>query len=1357
MGRGCAGVNVSKEGWVNSRKQGVPWLPKLEDQTWEETVERAEMFEKYHSKVDEVYRMFDEKIKSRVSELAKRATGLGAKSVNTENEMARQGGTFLHSVLENLMRAVAHKTMTIEQVKEKYTKVSDDWHLKPAQFDELVELVKSIYQQIKDIQERIEPGKEPKILLEAFSADNLRDVGGTVDIIAIFSNNTAAIFDYKTSSRLNPVGWTSSGRDVIRAPLPLGDIRAYDLAMTEYRRQWKEVLGVKEVIHTRLIPIAVSYATKPSEGQTEPKKAFIDLVAYNPYNEFMRQIPVGGEKSKWGGINKLIEKQYRLIQDLEKSYQKSKSEEERRKLMGRITAVEKGIIRMITENDIETTINTMYALKEEVALRLNEPDLMENGQANEHAISLEEAQLLKSEMDVYADMIKHTRSYFVDLEKTDPDLFKSLEGKFGAISHGFATVKADLERRIETLTLNDVNDRHKDSDGNLLPYSELTASDLVFSRMSAIDNPIFETAWKIIQEAQHDVKMKFNVLDNKVHEVTDALFKWAHDNGMDRMDAFKMIINEETGNLIAKLNPEFFDKIAAAIDKKQPEDIKFMKDNFDIKDKDQWLINYAARKKFFEQDLKLSLNNLETVFDPTTNTIEKTSAQLKKIYDKRVEEWVAQNDLINSNEAWVNLANRKRYLKIKKSSLEANTSAAYKAIAGIKPLVDYYEMWTSYMEEFSEILGITSYSDLPYNFIPNIRKEMLEHLTKDNLNIFGAAKEFVDSFNVREEDVYINHVSSDGLVRKIPILYMNRIVDPKTGKTDLSRKSYDLSTSLKIFGHMAYNYEHMSKIEPKILALRTLMGDPSAEQGGVEVRNRLGQKIIGKFEPYLTKEGRTTETYRLFEDITDYYLYGIKFKDNSLIKGLDTVHLLTKAKNFNSSIKLGFAVIPAMGAFSAGTLGSYFTGKKGIAYTDAMFRQAVSWIVSAAPKYKAFTKYIDPENDNFLERAMHKDMASWKKKWMSDRALFKFLRDADQRIMHNIAVAMSQNYGLDETGYIVRLNRRTITDEERKKYKTLWDLTTIDEKGNAKIEGISKEGYIAFRQAIKDVAQEIIGNMNPDDIGKMDTSLYINQFMAFRTWMPEVVRERIGGLKWNPTVQAMKWGRYSVLSQEFKHELSDQEKIDYKVFATYMLSHFIPKLATLAADVALFGIAPSRMLKSQNLDRARAHYQKWLIENKSAEKAGVTFEDYLEIKEAQIKAVIVEIRVIATIMAMATVLGMKGDDGEPNYYANWFTRTMYKVFTKTGSELTFMWNPTEFERLLKNPFPVVSLITQFKNTMVNTFDETRDTIFGENSKQDKAPMWYYSSQWVPGLSQLTRFFEVFEQQKKTSYQIMGVN
>jgi hypothetical protein len=274
----------------------------------------------------------------------------------------------------------------------------------------------------------------------------------------------------------------------------------------------------------------------------------------------------------------------------------------------------------------------------------------------------------------------------------------------------------------------------------------------------------------------------------------------------------------------------------------------------------------------------------------------------------------------------------------------------------------------------------------------------------------------------------------------------------------------------------------------------------------------------------------------------------------------------------------------------------------------------------------------------------------------------------------------------------------------------------------------------------------------------VDTDFFINQMMAFKSWMPALMTEYFGKLRYDETTQSMRWGRFRAYLNEYRKDLNlTSEQLESgKWFYAYMSKVVAPNLGKLALDVATFGIAPRLGMKRVNETRARIMYDKWRVDHKNL-RDKISYEDFLEIKEGQIKAMTMQLRFIIGMMALAMFLGAKGDDGEPRYYENFVTRNLYKMFSKAGSELTFMWNPAEFVRLVRNPWPLSGLITQFIKTVGNGFDESRDIMFGENSPQDKAPIGYYMIQWMEGGPQLSRFFEVFENMKKSQYQVFDMS
>jgi hypothetical protein len=149
----------------------------------------------------------------------------------------------------------------------------------------------------------------------------------------------------------------------------------------------------------------------------------------------------------------------------------------------------------------------------------------------------------------------------------------------------------------------------------------------------------------------------------------------------------------------------------------------------------------------------------------------------------------------------------------------------------------------------------------------------------------------------------------------------------------------------------------------------------------------------------------------------------------------------------------------------------------------------------------------------------------------------------------------------------------------------------------------------------------------------------------------------------------------------------------------------------------------------------------------------MTFEHFLEVKEGQMRAALVEMRTVLGLMMLITILGAGGGDDKkkPLYMANWGTRLIFKNLTKAQSELTFMWSPIQLAQLISNPFPLTSILTKSLKTVTNGLDESRDLLVGENSISDKTPMGYFLLQWIYGGGQIARFTELYKQYEKSPY------
>ncbi len=107
-------------------------------------------------------------------------------------------------------------------------------------------------------------------------------------------------------------------------------------------------------------------------------------------------------------------------------------------------------------------------------------------------------------------------------------------------------------------------------------------------------------------------------------------------------------------------------------------------------------------------------------------------------------------------------------------------------------------------------------------------------------------------------------------------------------------------------------------------------------------------------------------------------------------------------------------------------------------------------------------------------------------------------------------------------------------------------------------------------------------------------------------------------------------------------------------------------------------------------------------------------------------------------------------DGEKFYKTNILTRKLAAIIFKTNQELSFVYNPIDFTNLIKNPVPMLGLVTDSFKTIKNGMSEIYDTGSGKDAiiglgkeESDKTPRLYYTSKMIPGVSGIVRLLDIF--------------
>ena len=542
---------------------------------------------------------------------------------------------------------------------------------------------------------------------------------------------------------------------------------------------------------------------------------------------------------------------------------------------------------------------------------------------------------------------------------------------------------------------------------------------------------------------------------------------------------------------------------------------------------------------------------------------------------------------------------------------------------------------------------------------------------------------------------------------------------------------------------MAYNYEEMNHIEGTVLAMRDFLaekGEMIIRRGNSPLRDLVGNDLTTKIA------GKQIE--QIFQSFVDLYLYGVTVNPISDDSSGKYEKLILEAKQYFTLKSLGLGFIPAAGSFLAAKTQAAIEGFKGQIYTSEQYKQSMVDGWKNRDKFLALYAFFDPMDVHydFFQVSGETTIGDPReqnkiKRYVNSRTLLRPFSLGDEYIDEVILASMAKNFYVDDNGDLRRMNN----DEERKQYesKSIWNLFSYDgNDGKLAIpEAKLKDIKIKFKRAAQAAQSKIKGVIPEEDKAYWQTQLLGQVVMHFKSWMPGLLRERLGKAKYNDALQLVEMGRLTAFGQEiYNHEQLG--------IAEFTKSILLPKLVELGKHIVWYS-------GSKNDARIRLAYESWLDKNPQY-KGKVGYDEFLSAQRTQMKALIIELRILLAFAMLVALLGADfDDDGKKFYQEMWITRKLAAIMSKTNSEISFTYNPTEFAKMIKNPIPMAGVLIDATNIIGNGYDEIIDVTLGEKfpapfhkpQTQDKSGFGYYTSKTVPGANQLEKFLEIFDSTK----------
>lgn len=1297
------------------------------NQTAETTVRFLKNTSANVSKIEGAYRTQSgaPSIKESVTEKISRKTKQG--KVNSVVEQQGKVGNYTHDIMETFILDIVNitndlsndsaikyiKELTsynkegLKKINEKYGKTISDIAVTNL-FEGAKDVLLNIYRVQSTINKISRKTGKAHSSPEQVIIDPKRNIGGTIDLAVIFSDNTAAVIDFKTKI-LKTTNKDAFGNILdFKKTVTDIDLEKYKLQTGEYGRILRESYGVTSIRNITMYPISLDVSFDPN---TQQYSDVIKNAKFPGQDPLLEKVFPFSNKTGFKELDEYINKLDERISRLQKRIKLDpKTREE---FQSKIDQLESAKKQIFIDHNLDGILNFGKSLAKQVANaelnKLDIPDLQE---------LLEELYLLETlteSTSAYREYLKRT-SKAEEVEETS----KKIGDMFVEIKDTIARVKDVLYKdKIKTLIEQKTGVNILDDSHNFTPFAQEGYFGKMFYQLSQYDNPVFRTLKKVLNEINFETRQKTDVVVEEITAIENKVYSWLKNSGKSFDDLIKIMINPETDNFWGRYTTSYLDQLKSATG--------------------ATLHQYFEPHDDYEENYQIRL-------DKTKDRL--TREGLKdKDFQRALENWISRNslDIVDGKPLYPNAWEQaKRYNRLQMKDSPANYNSEYKYILSVPELKNYYEMFEKYNKHFRKILGV-DYLKLPNNFLPNIRKTITERTTEHGFSGFtDGIEDFFKDLSIRQEDK--SEDSTYNSNEQIPIFFLNRFRS-KDGALETGEKSYQFGRSLAIFAKMAYNYEASTKREAEILALREFIST-EAEQ----ITQVRGKNLIDKMGNQAVEKLQASDLPEIFRSFVDMYLYKINVKPVIGDKSGKAEKVLLKAKEYFTLKVLGFNFVAGVGSLASAKINSIVERNKGIIYNKETYNESVKESWGNREKFLAINAFFDPmshrlNNPRLVGEKKYGErfysdptMRGFVNQYVNSRMLMNTFSIGDQYIEEVVTVSMAKFYYVDELGNL----RKAKNPEELAKYKdrTIYSLFEYSKDKGAKLN-IPEEQLMNvfedFRVAVQAGQSRIKGTIPEEDRAYWQTNIFGQLLMHFKSWMPGMFFERFGKIKYDNRIQTIYMGKYTALRKEF----TNPDKLTAQAFFKGIL---LPRMAKLILDLSTFGL----MSKSRLNDKFNKEliFERWLDENPHL-KDKVTFEEFNEVQQKQLKSVIQELRVLLVLAGLIVMLGLDwDDDGEEDYKQYLLTRKLASAIFKTQQELSFVYNINAFNSMVKNPLPMLGLITDATKTLTNTIDEILDIPFGEEriiggQERDKQPIMYNTIKWFPGLGGMTRFFDIF--------------
>jgi hypothetical protein len=1164
---------------------------------------------------------------------------------------------------------------------------------------------------IKRITKNDKPGQETLVFSEVMIYDEKEGEAGTIDFLAIEPSGKAHILDWKfmyIAEKETDVPWFKQG--------------AYNVQLGRYKEILREQYGIKEFGNIRAVPFLMRFQFKKDNDR--PILTGLAVGSADPTQiENMKLMPVSEETETTGNesLDEVLSKLNALVRQLEK---KTPSDEEERAIKRQRTdAIRRAIRAAQASQNISDLIDVIETTRKEGDRILNNYDLIyKDRPATSQDSTNSELSDFAEDMD---DYIK-TSELFQNISRDIGDLIWTPEIQKSALSKD---QKAEAAARKEILDkLRDESDKiYKSKDaiqkaamkfadkhiGQRNLVTGLTKAEAVVKGLGSLfrgvsDLPLrsLQILYKLTRSAQGRAS------EDSLEEVKElmAIRQRIVDKGEDTRKYIQQIYQKtEKGGLVNKLiykySKEFFNEL-----KKKAEaggDMAWLKDNVDL---DAYRIE---AKEVIDRRIK-------QIEDSTTYAGSEEEVEEKKAYDilKVINQF---NVDAEGFDGWNN------YI-LKRHPKEEWESAEYSKIKNDPDLLALYN-FISKINEKSKNVGFLS-NQVSSTFLPFVRKSTAERLVWDRK--LSPMKTFYNSLQINPDDVgygKTNELTGE-LENAIPKYYTTDFTSDNPN--DFTEVSEDLFKNMILYLQQVNKYKYLSEVESQLKLVKSIeqfkghlntgrTGNVIRKDGKVEelIGNEENTKMYDDFLRVLLYDQKyvlsDSDTPLHIDKVLNFVKSGVNklakrevFKENekptatSLMKTIDAANRAFQLKT------LGFEFISgAVNAFGgqvqmSAQAGNYFKAREFVKNEGKILKQRFSNEEDRKTFIELMNVFMPMKDDPSYDEFNKAGLSVMTRENMGDILMF-FMRKPEQIIEKSIFLTLLDN-SMVEDGRIVNINE-FVKAKYKDRYKSASEYRDSKEKIDSEIEQLKKTRSITVTKKMEDgklvipgldlnnsteiqrltnltrrISRNATGGMSDGDINRMSMSIWTKSMMIFKNWIPKLADTR--------------FSEFRKVSDDFSVTIDEDGISQGEKFDIGRLRLLMYVLGTSIQDKST-NLLNIMAMNDAGVDKLQQYYEDFAkkYEEETGEKMTMDKDQFIDMIRTNIRNQIKELAILLALFGIMLSLGFMAPDDDADKATKNFHRYSEKVVDKFVGELSFFYNPAEFQNILSGGmFPAIGIV-----------------------------------------------------------------